>query len=153
MLTFTCQCCIRCILVSVDIGCSVGMPKARLIKPLVFIKKVKLSHNNLYNSVIVKQLLCDCFTTDRPRAEWRMQFLNEKASLGCTRTLTPSRSWYSFYRPQKDGSLSLAICPGVELNRYRHDWTCGLGELTPPKTSSLLGLLVVNDRVSTGLNS
>jgi len=50
---------------------------------------------------------------------------------GCTRTLTPSRSWYSFYRPRKDGSLSQAICPGVELNRYRHDWTCTwVGALT-----------------------
>jgi len=50
---------------------------------------------------------------------------------GCTRTLTPSRSWYSFYRPRKDGSLSQAISPGVELNRYGHDWTCtSVGALT-----------------------
>jgi len=42
---------------------------------------------------------------------------------GCTRTLTPSQSWYSFYRPRKDGSLSQVICPEVELNRYRHDFT------------------------------
>jgi len=45
------------------------------------IKKVKLSHDNLFSGVIVTQLLRDRFTTDRPRSEWRMQFLNEKAPL------------------------------------------------------------------------
>jgi len=40
-----------------------------------------LSHDNLYSGVIVTQLLRDRFTIDRPRAEWRMQFLNEKAPL------------------------------------------------------------------------
>jgi len=75
-----------------------------------------LSHDNLYSGGIVTQLLRDRFTIDKPRAEWRMQFLNEKVPLGspahyssphdCTRTLSPSRSWYSFYQPQEDGRLS-----------------------------------------------
>jgi len=91
----------------------------RLIGALIQEKLKKLSHDNLYSSVIVTQLLRDSFTIDRPRAEWRMQFLNEKVPLGspahnssphgCTRTLIPSRSWYSFHRPEKDGSLSQAI--------------------------------------------
>jgi len=50
----------------------------------------------------------------------------------CTLLVTP---WlYKDFNPQpklvlilparKDGSLSQAICPGVELNRCRYDWAC-----------------------------
>jgi len=42
---------------------------------------ISSSHDNLFNGVIVTQLLRDRFTIDRQRAEWRMQFLNEKAPL------------------------------------------------------------------------
>jgi len=47
----------------------------------LLVKLRTLSHDNLYSGVIVTQLLRDRFTFDRPRAEWRTQFLNEKAPL------------------------------------------------------------------------
>jgi len=40
-----------------------------------------LSHDNLYSGVIVTQLPRDRFTIERPWAEWRTQFLNEKVPL------------------------------------------------------------------------
>jgi len=57
-----------------------------------------------------------------------MQFLDEMAPLTAlhitrhpmtdvdTYTLTPSQRWYSFYRPRKGGSRSLAVRLSRELN-------------------------------------
>ena len=67
-------------------------------------QKLKLNHDDLYSGVIVTQLLRDSFTIDRPRAEWRMQFLNETAPLAVLHITHPPMTVLRLQPPAEAGA-------------------------------------------------